>query len=118
MKVKLTLFLKEVVALETRAEAIDGLAGLADPKSDGVENSAQGSHSAVASGSGSGDGGGAIAICFLTHRSSLFFSELSHPISEITSRFTLILLLFYIKPECFFLRVYLIIKIKKKKPFP
>lgn len=65
MKVKLTLFLKEVVALETRAEAIDGLAGLADPKSDGVESSAQGSHSAIGSGSGS-----AVATSLL-HRSSL-----------------------------------------------
>jgi len=44
--------LEEIVALEATAEAIDGLAGLSDPKSDGVESSAQGSHSAVASGSG------------------------------------------------------------------
>lgn len=42
-----TLFWEEVVALEARAEAIEGLAGLADPKSDGVESSAQGSHSRV-----------------------------------------------------------------------
>ena len=39
-----TLFLEEVVALETGAEAIKGLAGLADPESDGVECSAQCSH--------------------------------------------------------------------------
>lgn len=39
-----TLFLEVVVALEARAETIDGLAGLADPESDGVESSAQRSH--------------------------------------------------------------------------
>lgn len=39
-----TLFLEVVVALEAATEAINGLAGLADPESDGVNCLAQGPH--------------------------------------------------------------------------
>lgn len=39
-----TLFLEEVIALETRTETINGLASFADPESDGVESSSQRSH--------------------------------------------------------------------------
>lgn len=35
--IKLTLLLKIVVALEAAAEAIEGLAALANPESDGVD---------------------------------------------------------------------------------
>lgn len=40
----LTLLLEVVAALETAAEAIDGLAGLTDPESDGVDCFSQGPH--------------------------------------------------------------------------
>lgn len=39
-----TLLLEVVISLEARAEAIDGLAGLADPESDGVDCSSEGPH--------------------------------------------------------------------------
>lgn len=39
-----TLLLEVVVALEAAAEAINGLAGLANPESDGVYRSSQGPH--------------------------------------------------------------------------
>ncbi|KAK8648959.1 hypothetical protein V6N13_129701 [Hibiscus sabdariffa] len=44
VKVKLTLFLEIVVALEAAAEAIESLTGLANPESNGVNGFAKGSH--------------------------------------------------------------------------
>lgn len=38
------MLLEVVVALEAGTEAINGLAGLADPETDGVDCSAQGPH--------------------------------------------------------------------------
>lgn len=43
-KKRITLLLEVVVALEARAETINGLAGLANPESDGVYGFAQGPH--------------------------------------------------------------------------
>ena len=77
-----TLFLEEVVALETGAEAIKGLAGLADPESDGVECSAQCSHLVLCcvvlycvplSLHSDSDSGGDWWCLFTGHRTSIFF---------------------------------------------
>lgn len=40
----ITLFLEKVVSLEAGAEAIESLAGLPNPESDGVESPSQGAH--------------------------------------------------------------------------